>query len=120
MAQRIHPDNLRQRTKRFALAIISLYKSLPKNEEARILGRQILRSGTSVGAQYREATRSRSRAEFISKIESGMQELDETIYWLELLVEANISSGNLEKITNEANELAAILVTSVKTAKRNK
>jgi len=120
MAQKIHPDNLRQRTKRFALTIIRLYKSLPKIEEARILGRQILRSGTSVGAQYREASRSRSRAEFISKIESGLQELDETIYWLELLVEAKISNNDLSPIVNEATELTAILVTSVKTAKRNK
>ena len=120
MAQNYTPDTLRERTKRFALGIIKLYKSLPKAEEARILGRQILRSGTSVGAHYREATRSRSRAEFISKIEVGLQELEETIYWLELLVEAKITPVNLNSILNEASELTAILVASVKTAKRNK
>ena len=120
MAQQYTPDTLRDRTKRFALTIIRLYKSLPKNEEARIIGRQVLRSGTSVGAHYREATRSRSRAEFISKIEGGLQELDETVYWIEILVESKIVQTDLNLILNEANELTAILVSSVKTAKRNK
>ena len=120
MAQTYTPDILRQRTKRFALTIIKLYKSLPRVEEARIIGRQILRSGTSVGAHYREATRSRSRAEFISKIEGGLQELDETVYWLELLVEGNITGKDLSSIFKEAYEITAILVSSVKTAKKNK
>jgi four helix bundle protein len=77
--------DLRARTKAFALRIIRLYSSLPKITEAQVLGKQLLRSGTSVGAHYREATRARSPAEFISKIEVGLQELEETVYWLESL-----------------------------------
>jgi four helix bundle protein len=77
--------NLITRTKDFALAIIRLYATLPKKTEAQILGRQILRSGTSVGAHYREAQRAKSNADFISKIEGGLQEIEETCYWLELL-----------------------------------
>lgn len=120
MAEKYSPDTMRRRTRRFALAIIKLFKTLPKNEEARILGRQVLRSGTSVGAHYHEATRSRSRAEFISKIEGGLQELDETVYWLILLREANIVNNPLNDLLNEAEEITAILVSSAKTAKRNK
>ncbi|HEY0049727.1 MAG TPA: four helix bundle protein [Pyrinomonadaceae bacterium] len=80
--------DLKTRTKSFALRIIKLYKALPNTVEAQIIGKQILRSGTSAGAQYREGTRARSNAEFISKIESALQELEETAYWLELLIEA--------------------------------
>jgi len=82
--------DLRKRTKLFALRIIKLYASLPKSTEAQVIGKQVLRSGTSVGAHYREAKRARSTAEFISKIEGALQELDETIYWLELLTESGI------------------------------
>lgn len=74
--------DLKLRTKNFALRIIKLFSALPKQTEAQVIGKQILRSGTSVGAQYREACRARSDAEFISKIESGLQELEETMYWL--------------------------------------
>jgi four helix bundle protein len=86
----IERRDLRKRTKLFALRIIKLYASLPKSTEARILGKQVVRSGTSVGAHYREAKRARSTAEFISKVEVALQELDETIYWLELLCESEI------------------------------
>ena len=72
------PEDLRSRTRRFALAIVQAFVALPKNEVARVLGRQFLRSGTSVGAHYREGSRARSDAEFISKLEVGIQELDET------------------------------------------
>ncbi|MEL7143716.1 MAG: four helix bundle protein [Cyanobacteria bacterium J06573_11] len=114
-------QDLRVRTKDFALRIIKLYAVLPKSTEAQVLGRQVLRSGTSVGAHYREATRARSTAEFISKIEGGLQELEETIYWLELLCDANIfTHQKLEKLRQEAEELVAILVTCVKTAKTKK
>ena len=75
-------QDLKIRTKKFALRIIRLYKALPNSVEAQIIGKQILRSGTSVGAQYREVTRARSTAEFISKIESASQELEETMYWI--------------------------------------
>jgi four helix bundle protein len=80
--------DLRIRTKAFALDVIRLFSSLPKTSVAQVLGKQLLRCGTSVGAQYREATRSRSRAEFVSKIESALQELEETTYWLDLLAES--------------------------------
>ena len=81
------PSDLRNRTKVFALRVIRLYSALPRSTEAQVIGKQILRSGTSVGAQYREACRARSTAEFVSKMQSGRQELDETGYWLELLIE---------------------------------
>src|SRR3972149_1143043 len=85
-------QELRGRTKSFALRIVRLYVSLPETTEAQILGKQVLRSGTSVGAHYREACRAKSDADFINKIEGGLQELDETAYWLELLGEAAIIS----------------------------
>jgi len=78
--------DLKLRTKQFALRIIKLFSSLPKTAVAQVIGKQVLRSGTSVGAQYREACRSRSNSEFISKMTSSLQELDETTYWLDLLV----------------------------------
>jgi four helix bundle protein len=113
--------DLVQRTKSFALRIIRLYCSLPKSTEAQVMGRQLLRSGTSVGAHYRERTRARSTAEFISKIEGGLQELEETSYWLELLTEAGIvPSQRLAGLLEEADQLTAILVASVRTAKRGR
>jgi len=114
------PLDLKQRTKQFALRVIRLYVALPKTTEAQVIGRQVLKSGTSVGAHYREATRARSNAEFISKIEGGLQELDETSYWLELLVESDVIPAiKLSQLHEEANELIAILVTVAKNAKRN-
>ena len=90
--------DLKRRTKRWAQAIIRLYSTLPRTAEAQVIGKQALRSGTSVGAHYREATRARSNAEFVSKIECGLQELEETRYWLELMVEsgngATVGSGD--------------------------
>jgi four helix bundle protein len=85
---------------------------------AQVLGKQLLRSGTSVGAHFREATRSRSDAEFISKVEGALQELDETVYWLELLAEGEvINSTRLGDLMEEADQLIAILVTCVRNAK---
>ncbi len=113
--------DLKQRTKSFALRIIRLYGVLPKSTEAQVLGKQVLRSGTSVGAHYREAARARSTAEFISKMETGLQELDETDYWLELLIDSEIvSAERLADLHREADELTAIFVASVKTAKTKK
>ena len=83
-------QDLRNRTKAFALRVIKLYTTLPKSPEAQVLGKQILRSGTSVGAHYHEACRAKSNADFVSKIEGGLQELEETVYWLELINEASI------------------------------
>lgn len=111
--------DLRLRTRAFALRIVRLYTSLPKVAEAQVLGKQLLRSGTSVGAHYHEATRARSNAEFISKLQGGLQELEETIYWLNLLIDADIvKKDQLTALCQEADELVAILVSSVKTVKR--
>ncbi|HZO89563.1 MAG TPA: four helix bundle protein [Chthonomonadaceae bacterium] len=111
--------SLRERTKAFALQIIRLYVTLPKTTEAQVLGRQVLRSGTSVGAHYREAQRAKSDADLISKLEGGLQELEETGYWLELLSDAGIVSyERLVSIRNETEQLTAILVTMVKRIKR--
>jgi four helix bundle protein len=114
--------DLKQRTRQFALRIIRLYSALPKRGAAQILGTQVLKSGTSPGAHYREACRAKSDADFISKIEGALQELDETQYWLELIGEAKIlSARRLEPLHQEAEELIAILVTIVKGVKlRNK
>ena len=112
-------QDLRFRTRSFALRVIRLYTSLPKSAEAQVLGKQLLRSGTSVGAHYHEATRARSNAEFISKLQVGLQELEETIYWLNLLIDSGIiKKEKLSELCGEADELAAILVSSVKTVKR--
>jgi four helix bundle protein len=114
------PKDLRARTKAFALRILRLYAALDKTSaEAQILGKQLLRSGTSVGAHHREAHRARSTAEFISKMEGGLQELDETGYGLELLVEGGlVPEARLTDLCRETQELTAIFVSSVRTAKR--
>jgi four helix bundle protein len=112
------PEQLRQRTKVFALRIIELFRDLPKTEEARILGRQILRSGTSVAANYRSACRSRSRADFILKIGITVEEAHETAFWLELLIDANIvKRDRLGHLLVEANELVRIFQASRTTAR---
>ena len=114
-------SDLADRTKAFALRIIRLYSSLPKTTEAQVLGKQVLRSGTSVGAHYREASRARSTAEFISKIGGGLQELEETGYWLELLIESKIvTESKLNNLLQETQELIAIFVTLSKNAKESK
>ena len=115
------PFDLRIRTKAYALQVIRLYQSLPKCGEAQVIGKQMLRSGTSVGAQYREACRAKSPADFINKMEGCLQELDETAYWLELLVDGKvIPAEKLADLQKETEELIAIFVASVKTAKQNK
>jgi len=110
--------DLRQRTKKFALSVLRMFPALPKTTEARILGKQVLRSGTSVGANYREAYRARSRAEFISKCGDSLRELEETPYWLELLVDAGcVPSEKLDALRRECDELIAIFVTILKRSK---
>ncbi len=112
-------QDLKTRTKDFALRIIRLHSSLPRSTEAQVLGKQVLRSGTSVGAQYREANRARSDAKFVSKIEGALQELEETHYWMELLAEAKIvKSARLDALFRETGELIAIFIASVKTVKK--
>lgn len=111
-------QDLRVRTKAFALRVVKLYVSLPKTTEAQILGKQVLRSGTSVGAHYREACRAKSDADFINKIQGGLQELEETLYWLELIAEAEIfTEAKLKALHTEADELTAMFVSMVKNTK---
>ena len=111
--------DLTDRTKLFALRVIRLYVALPKSVEAQVLGKQLLRAGTSVGAHYREAKRAKSNADFISKIEGALQELDETAYWLELIEESGIIPvERLSSLRGEAEELTKILVSIVKKVKQ--
>ena len=111
--------DLKLKTKSFALRIVRMYAALPKSPEAQVMGKQVLRSGTSVGANYREAYRSRSDAEFIAKIGDCLKELDETQYWLELLTESNIvSEEKLISLLDEANQLLAIFTTVSKNTKQ--
>jgi len=115
-------EMMRQRTRRFASLIIRFYCTLPKNRmECQVIGKQLLRSGTSVAANYREASRARSNAEFISKIELCVQEADETTLWLELLREdCGIVSEPLVELLDESNQLISIFVTMSKNVKRQK
>jgi four helix bundle protein len=97
--------DLKTRTKAFALSVLRLYARLPKTVEAQIVGKQLLRSGTSVGAHYREAVRARSTAEFVAKIEGGLQELEESLYWLELLEEGGmVKPQEIEQLVSDAEE----------------
>ena len=116
------PEDLKDRTKAFALRVIKMYTALPRNDEvARVLGKQVRRSGTSVGAHYREAIRARSTAEYVSKLEGGMQELEETVYWFELIVGAGLyTSQQMADLQDEADQLMAILTTIVKKTKANR
>ena len=111
--------DLKIRTKKFALDVIGMYSSLPKTTVAQVIGKQVLRSGTSVGANYREADRARSMAEFIAKMGDCLKELDESVYWFELLVEGGVMPGEkLSILMREADELIAIFVTIIKRTKK--
>lgn len=111
-------DELKRRTKAFSLRVIRLVEALPGTPTARVIGNQLLRAGTSVGANYRAACRARSQADFISKIGVVEEEADETAYWLELLIEAGIlTADRVKDLLAEANELTAIFVASGRTAK---
>ena len=112
--------DLQIRTKEFALRVIRIYSALPKSTEAQVLGKQVLRSGTSVGANYREANRARSKAEFIAKIGGCLKELVETAYWLELLAESSIvPNAKLADLRDECDQLLAIFTTISKKTKAN-
>jgi len=114
-------EQMRTRTKEIAVRIVKLFRALPKMDEARILGRQLLRSGTSVAANYRAAGRARSRAEFAAKIGVAVEEADETIFWLELLVKAHIGAPErIKLLLGEAKELLAVLSASQRTARSPK
>ena len=113
--------DLIDRTKKYALRIIKLYSALPKDTISQTLGKQLLRSGTSVGANYREGHRGRSKAEFIAKLGDSLRELEESAYWLELLEEANIFPvERLAELMDETNQLTAIFVTIIKKARESK
>jgi four helix bundle protein len=111
-------SDLKIRTKDYALCVIRLFAELPKRAEAQIMGRQLLRSGTSVGAQYREATRAKSNPDFISKIEGSLQELEESEYWLELLGESGfVPEEKLAGIKKETGELKGIFISIARNTK---
>ena len=113
-------ENLKSRTKQFALRIIKLVENLPRDTVSSVIGRQLLRAGTSVGANYRAACRSKSAADFISKMGTVEEEADESAYWMELLVEADkISLAKISALLQEANELTAIAVSSINTARKS-
>ena len=114
------PD-LKKRTKAFAIRILKLVDALPKTTAGRALSSQIVRSGTSIGANYRAACRAKSTADFIAKMAIVEEEADETLFWLELLEESELlPAAKLTAIKQEADELIAITVTSIKTARRNR
>lgn len=111
---------LRDRTKQFALRIIRLSAALPKSNEAQVIGKQLLRSGTSVAANFREASRARSDAEFIAKLGIVEQEMDESLLWMELLVESEIVAlARMQELMTEADELIRIVVKAIQSTKRN-
>lgn len=112
--------DLRMRTKQFALRVLRLYSALPKSSAAQVLGKQVLRSGTSIGANYREAYRARSKAEFIAKVGICLSEAEETAYWLELLADSGIMPmDKLAELMGECDQLIAIFVTILNRAKRH-
>jgi four helix bundle protein len=118
MATEVNSEILKQRTKHFALLLIRLCRTIPSSQEGRIITRQLLRSATSVAANYRAVCRARSRTDFISKLGIVLEEADESSFWLELLVDAGlIQRENVKMSLTEANELVAIFVTSLRTAK---
>ncbi len=114
------PD-LVTRTRDFALRVIKFYSGLPFETVAQVLGKQLLRSGTSVGSQYREAQRAKSIADFISKAQGALQELDESAYWLELIEASAVDgSASLKDLRSETEQLISIFVSVVRSAKETK
>lgn len=114
-------EQLKLRTKVFALRVIRLFQSLPKNTESQIIGKQLLRSATSVGANYRAACRSRSNAEFYSKISIVVEEADESLFWLEILIEARIVQVELlAELCRENEEILRIMAVARKNSEKNK
>ena len=117
----MEPRDLKQRTMEFALRVILMVRDLPKSAEAKVLGNQVLRSATSVGANYRSAQRGKSKADFIAKLATAEEEADETCYWLELIVAAGLlPKDDLEMLLAEAKEITAILTAAGRTAKENR
>jgi four helix bundle protein len=116
----MNENEMKKRTKQFGLRVIKLIESLPSTQTARTIGNQLLRSGMSVGANYRAGCRGRSKADFIAKAGISLEEADECSYWMEMLQEAGIvSAEKLKDLMKEADELVAIFTASIKTAKAN-
>jgi len=116
--EHMNQNEMKQRTKAFALRIIKAVEALPRARIGEVLGKQLLRCGTSVGANYRAACRARSSADFIAKMGIVEEEADETIYWMELLVEAGlVKAAKLKLLMQEADELVAIAVASINTTR---
>ena len=114
-------EDFLRRTMQFGLRVIRLVESLPKSQTAQVLGRQLLRAGTSVGANYRSAVRGKSRADFIAKMGIVEEECDESIYWIEMLTESGVVKACLvEELRDEADQILSIVVASIKTARRDK
>lgn len=117
----MNEDQMKARTKAFALRVIRVCDALPSKPAAQTIGRQLLRSGTSVAANYRAVRRARSRADFINKLGVVEEEADETLFWLELLVESGqLDRPRLAELMNECEEITAIIVASIRTSKRKK
>ena len=113
------PKELKDRTKRFAVDVMQLCRELPPSLDGRTVGQQLIRCGTSVAANYRASCRARSRAEFIAKMGTVEEEADESLFWLELVVDSKLATATrVEKLLKEADELTAIFVSSIRTAKR--
>jgi len=114
-------ETLRDRTKKFAVRIVRVYRALPLKTDAQVLGKQLIRSGTGVAANYRAACRSRSKAEWVAKIGIVVEEADETVFWLEMLSDCDIvPRKKLEPLMAEAHELSAIFTASQFTARKNR
>ncbi|MGO9271020.1 MAG: four helix bundle protein [Terriglobia bacterium] len=112
------PDELKARTKAFALRVIKLVDAMPRSPSGQVIGRQLLRAATSVGANYRSACRAQSRADFVAKISIVVEEADESLYWLELIGESGmVKRSRLDRLIKEAGELVAIITASRKTAR---
>jgi four helix bundle protein len=114
----MNESDLKKRTKQFGLRVIRLVESLPSSQTARTIGNQLLRSGMSVGANYRAACRGRSKADFVAKAGISLEEADECLYWMEMLQEAGIvPAEKLKELMKEADELVAIFTASIETAR---
>jgi four helix bundle protein len=114
-------EDLQDRTKRYALRVIRLVESLPSTRTAEVIGKQLLRAATAVGANYRAARRSRSPADFIAKLGIVEEEADECLYWMELLVESGlVPAARLESLRDEGNQILAIIIASIRTARARK
>ena len=116
----MNPEELKQRTQQFALRVLALAGALPRSPAGRVIAYQLIKSATSVGANYRAACRGKSKADFVSKLGTVVEEADESVYWMELIMAGGLMKPELvQPLCQEANELTAIFAAGLKTAKRN-